>query len=56
MPTSSELVKQKRASEAWDEHMRQVRATEAAKPKVAPEPVAPLLGPDGQPLQEPGNG
>ena len=54
MPTSSELVKQKREAEAWDAYMAGLRAAEAAKvAQPAPEPqapAAPLLGPDGQPI------
>lgn len=53
MPTSSELVRQKREAEAWDQRMAQLRAAEAAKPKAAAEVVekpAPLLGADGEPI------
>lgn len=54
MPTSSELVKRKREAETWDAFMASLRAAEATKAaQPAPEPdppVAPLLGPDGQPI------
>lgn len=54
MPTSSDLVKQKRAQDAWDAYMAGLRAAAAAQamqpaPAPGPEP-APLLGPDGQPI------
>lgn len=51
MPTSSELVRQKREAEAWDQRMAQLRAAEASKPKTAVvEKPAPLLGADGEPI------
>ncbi len=60
MPTSSDIMKEKREREAWDAHMASLRAAEAAKvapvPSAEPEP-APLLGPDGQPIPpEPSDG
>lgn len=61
MPTSSELVRQKRERESWDAYMAGLRAAAAAQPaqqEPAPEPEpAPLLGPDGQPIApEPSDG
>lgn len=63
MPTSSDLVKQKRAAEAWDAYMAGLRAAAAAQsvpqpaPSPEPEPPAPLLGPDGLPIApEPSDG
>ena len=47
MPTSSELVRQKREAEAWEQRMAQLRAAEAAKKAAAPAPAPP---------QEPSNG
>ncbi len=55
MPTSSELVKQRRATEAWDAYMAGLRAQSAAAPvqqqtsAPAEEKPPPVLGPDGQP-------
>ena len=60
MPTSSDLVKQKREREAWDAYMASLRAQTPApvQQQAAPEPEpTPLLGPDGQPITpEPSDG
>ena len=52
MPTSSEMVAKKKAAEAWDAYMAQIRASEAAKTQnPAPEPETPAEQPP-----EPSNG
>ena len=41
MPTSTEVVREKREAEAWEDPMRQIRAAEAARTaqqQPAPEP------------------
>lgn len=57
MPTSSEIVRQKREREAWDAYMAGLRAQsmtptqqQAATVEQQPASSALILGPDGQPL------
>lgn len=53
MPTSSDLVKQKRAAEAWDAYMAGLRAAEAAR--VAQQSPAPTPEPEPEkPAQQDG--
>lgn len=62
MPTSSDLVKQKRERDSWDAYMAGLRAAEAARvaqqamtpaPTPTPEPQTPIA-PDDVPEGEPG--
>lgn len=65
MPTSRELVAQKREREAWDAYMAGLRAAEAARvaqqsvqpPATETETASAILGPDGEPITpEPSDG